>query len=260
MPSSWKSRIGVGTALIYYSLGSFPAAGFAWVLMWVTDRLYEGGSWWFMAVPIRIIVFLMQLGVLFACLATVIGIVWVIASIFYRALRGQELDGESRLSVKDYMLFLLLPVAMGIASLLVVLFNNWLNFNEHGLGLIALGYMALDWVLEYGSLVIIGAWLVILPIFLRKHNAISHLEVAGGAVHGEESTKKSNLLGILSLVFGVIGIFWWSAVMGIIAIILGIVQLTRHRSRLAIAGLVLGIIDILLAVFWYKVGLMPSFF
>jgi hypothetical protein len=158
------------------------------------------------------------------------------------------------------MLFLLLPVAMGVASLLVELFHNWLNFNEHGLGLISLGYVALDWVLGIGSLVIIGVWLVILPIFLRKRNAISRLKPTGGAVRREDSTKKSSLLGILSLVFGVIGIFWWAAVMGIITIILGTVQLSRHRSRLAIVGLVLGVIDILLAVFWYRVGLMPSIF
>jgi hypothetical protein len=208
----------------------------------------------------RIITFLMQIGVLFGCLLAAVGIVWVTVSLFYGALRGKDLDSGSTLSVKGYMLFLLLPVAMGVASLLVELFNNWLNFNEHGLGLISLGYLALDWVLGIGSLVIIGVWLVILPVFLRKRNAISRLKPAGGAVRGEDSTKKSNLLGILSLVFGVIGIFWWSAVMGIIAIILGIVQLTHHRSRLAIAGLVLGVIDILLAVFWYSVGLMPSIF
>jgi hypothetical protein len=201
----------------------------------------------------------MQIGVLLGCLSAGVGIVVMTASLFYGASRGQDLDSGT-LSVKGYMLLLLLPVAMGVASLLVALFNNWLNFNEHGLGLITVGYVALDWVLEYGSLVIIGVWLVILPIFLHKRNAISRLKPAGGAVRREDSTKQSNLLGILSLVFGVIGIFWWSAVMGIIAIILGIVQLTRHRSRLAIAGLVLGIIDILLAIFWYRVGLMPSIF
>ena len=69
-------------ALIWYSLGSFPTAGLAWGLMWVTDRLYEGGWWWFIAVPIRIITFLMQLGVLFGCLATVVGIVVMTASLF----------------------------------------------------------------------------------------------------------------------------------------------------------------------------------
>jgi hypothetical protein len=227
--------------------------------MWVTDRLYDWGAWW-MAAPIRIIIFVMQIGVLFGCLSAGVGIVLMTATFFYRASRGQDSDSGNTLSVKGYMLFLLLPVAMGVASLLVELFHNWLNFNEHGLGLISLGYVALDWVLGIGSLVIIGVWLVILPIFLRKRNAISRLKPAGGAVRREDSTKKSSLLGILSLVFGVIGIFWWSTVMGIIAIILGIVQLTRHRSKLAIAGLVLGIIDILLAVFWYRVGLMPSIF
>lgn len=72
--------------------------------------------------------------------------------------------------------------------------------------------------------------------------------------------KKGVVLGILSLVFGAIGIFWWPAVLGTIAVILGIVQLTRRRRKLGIAGLVLGIIDIILAVFWYSVGLMPSIF
>ena len=157
-------------ALIYYSLGSFPIAGLAWGLMWVTDRLYEGGSWWFIAAPIRIIILFMQLGVLLGCLATMVGIVWVMASIFYQASRGQDLDSGSTLSVKGYMLLLLLPVAMGVASLLVGLFHDWLNFGEHGLGLITVGYVALNWVLEIGSLVIIGVWLVILPIFLRKRN------------------------------------------------------------------------------------------
>lgn len=166
--SGWKS----GLAVIGYGLLSFPVAGLAWVLMWVTDRLYEGGWWWWIAVPIRIITFLMQLGVFMGCLAIVVGIVWIMTSIFYRASRGQDSDGKSRLSVKGYMLFLLLPVAMGVVSLLVTLFNNWLNFNEHGLGLIFLGYVALNWVLEIGSLVIILVWLVIFPIILlRKRNA-----------------------------------------------------------------------------------------
>ena len=202
MPSSWKSGIGVGTALIYYSLGSFPAAGFAWGLMWVTDRLYDWGVG-FIAVPIRIIIFVMQIGVLFACLSTGVGIVLVTASVFYGASRGQDSVSGNRLSVKGYMLLLLLPAAMGVAGLLVGLFHNWLNFGEHGLGAITWGYVVLNWVLEIGSLVIIGVWLVILPIFLRKRNATFRLKPAGGAVRGEDSTKKSNLLGILSLVFGV---------------------------------------------------------
>ena len=246
-------------AAIYYGLMSFPAAGLAWGLMWLTDRLYDWGVG-FIAVPLRIITFIMQIGVCLGLLSAGVGIVLVAASVFRGALRGQDWDSESTLSVKGYMLLLLLPVAMGVASLLVELFHNWLNFNEHGLGFISVGYVAFDWVLGWGSLVITGVWLVILPIVLRKRNANSRLSPLKGAVRGEDSKKKSNLLGILSLVFGIIGIFWWTSVMGIIAIILGIAQLTRHRSRLAIAGIVLGIIDILLAVFWYRVGLMSSIF
>ncbi len=44
-------------------------------------------------------------------------------------------------------------------------------------------------VVQIGSLVIIGVWLVILPILLRKRNAISALKPDGSAVHGEDSTK-----------------------------------------------------------------------
>jgi len=186
MPWRWTS----GLALIYWSLGSFPNAGFAWGLMWVTDKLYESpGAFSFIAVPMRIIILLMQIGVLVGCLGTGVGIVLVTASLFYGALRGKDLDSGSTLSVKDYILFLLLPIAMGVASLLVTLFHNWLNFNEHGLGFISLGYITLNWVLEIGSLVIIGVWLVILPIFLRKRNATSCLKPAGGVVRGEDSTK-----------------------------------------------------------------------
>lgn len=162
--------VGSAFALLYYSLASFPIAGLTWGLMWFTDRLYEWGVG-LIAVPIRIITFIMQLGVLLGCLGTVIGIVWITASIFYSASHGQAADGESKLSVKGYMLLLLIPVAMEVAGLLVGLFHNWLNFGEHGLGLITLGYIALNWVLENGSLVIILVWLVILPIFLRRRNA-----------------------------------------------------------------------------------------
>jgi F0F1-type ATP synthase membrane subunit c/vacuolar-type H+-ATPase subunit K len=163
-----------GLAAMYYSLLSFPTAGLAWGLMWVTDKLYDWGVW-FIAVPIRIITFIMQIAVLFGCLTAGIGIVFVTATFFHGASRGQDSDSGNTLSVKGYILFLLLPVAMGVASLLAALFHNWLNFGEHGLGLITFGYVALDWVLEIGSLVIVGIWLVILPIFLRKH----HMRITG---------------------------------------------------------------------------------
>lgn len=170
-------KSGLGAICSYglvYGLVSFPTAGLAWGLMWVTDRLYESpGAFWFIAVPIRIVTFIMQIGVLFGCLSAGVGIVLVAVFLFYGASRGQYSVSGSTLSVKSYMLFLLLPVAMVVASLLVVLFQNWLNFGGHGLGLITIGYEALNWVLQIGSLVTIVVWLVILPIFLRKRKAIT---------------------------------------------------------------------------------------
>jgi len=143
--------------------------------MWFTDRLYEWGVWW-LGAPIRIIIIIMQIGVLLGCLVAVAGTAWFSFGVFYRASRGKDTDDDTnddsgRLSVRRYMALLVLPVAMTVVSVLVALFHNWLNFSEYGLGLITWGYEALVLVLQLGSLVIIVAWLVILPIFLRKRNA-----------------------------------------------------------------------------------------
>lgn len=75
-----------------------------------------------------------------------------------------------------------------------------------------------------------------------------------------KTDSKSSILGILSLFFGIIGIFWWGAVLGIAAVILAILQFRRRTSKIAIAGLCLGVIDFILAAVWYDLGLMPSIF
>ena len=76
----------------------------------------------------------------------------------------------------------------------------------------------------------------------------------------EKTHSKFGVLGILSLLFGIIGIFWWGAVLGIVAVVLAILQFRRHTSKIAIAGLCLGIVDFILAAIWYDLGLMPSIF
>ena len=76
----------------------------------------------------------------------------------------------------------------------------------------------------------------------------------------ETTGSKSSILGILSLLFGIIGIFWWPAVLGIVAAILATLQIRRHASKISIAGLCLGVIDFILAAVWYDLGLMPSIF
>lgn len=76
----------------------------------------------------------------------------------------------------------------------------------------------------------------------------------------ENADSKSGILGVLSLLFGIIGIFWWPAVLGVVAVILAILQFRRRTSKVAIAGLCLGVIDFILAALWYDLGLMPSIF
>ena len=70
----------------------------------------------------------------------------------------------------------------------------------------------------------------------------------------------SNTLGTASLAVAIFGIFWWAAVLGIIAIALGVIQWRRYKSKRSIAGFIIGIINILVAVYWYTSGLMPSLF
>ena len=76
----------------------------------------------------------------------------------------------------------------------------------------------------------------------------------------EKASSKSSIFGVLSLVFGFIGVFWWGAVLGILAVILAILQFKRSTSRVAIAGFCLGVIDYILAAVWHSLGLMPSIF
>ncbi|MFC1957012.1 hypothetical protein ACFLVY_01785 [Chloroflexota bacterium] len=72
--------------------------------------------------------------------------------------------------------------------------------------------------------------------------------------------QQSNAFGTWSLILGIAGFFLWGVVLGIIAVVLGAVQWRRHVSKRSIAGFTLGIVDIVLAVFWYTTGLMPSIF
>ena len=72
--------------------------------------------------------------------------------------------------------------------------------------------------------------------------------------------SKSKFLGILSLLFGVTGIFWWPVVLGILAVSSAILQFRKSTSRTAIAGLCLGVIDFILAAVWSDLGLIPSIF
>lgn len=247
--------------LLWWLPGSFVAAIVAWGLMWLTDRLYDWNtfiSW--IAIPLRIVTFLMQLGVLMGCLVTIIGTGWLSFDVFYRASKGINEDDEtnkpSALNIRGYAALLVIPAVMAVTSLVVGLFHNWLNFNEHGLGLISLGYRVSAQVLELGSVVVLLAWLIVLPVFLHNRKAISI--TVSGDIDNSTAQKRSILLGFLSVGFGVIGIFWSMAVMGIIAIILAAVQLKNRKSRLAMAGFVLGVIDILQAIFWYVRGSIPS--
>lgn len=76
----------------------------------------------------------------------------------------------------------------------------------------------------------------------------------------EKTGSKSRFLGVLGLIFGIVGLFWWGAVLGIIAVVFALLQFRRSTSKIAIAGLCLGVIDFILAAIWYDLGLMPSIF
>ena len=76
----------------------------------------------------------------------------------------------------------------------------------------------------------------------------------------EKVGSKSRIWGVLSLVFGFIGVFWWGAVLGILAVILAILQFRHSPSKIAIAGFCLGVIDYIMAAIWHDLGLMPSIF
>lgn len=152
----------------------FPAFG-AWLLMWITDRLYDWGVG-LLAIPIRITLFFMQIGFLIFCVVITVYIALTVVKIFKGALHRESLDYESPLSIKGYMMLLLLPVAMWATSAIFAFLNNWLDFNERGLGFVALGYVALIWAFLIGSVAIIGLWLVILPFFLRNR---AHLNLQG---------------------------------------------------------------------------------
>lgn len=147
-----------------------PASGVIWGLMWATDRLYDWG-FGLIAVPIRIIIFIIQISILFACLATIIGIVVGAFGFFKAASRGQDMASDSELSFKRYMLLLVLPVAMVAASALFAFFNTWMDFFERGLAIIGAGYVALLWGLQISSVLLIGVWLVVLPFYLRNRRA-----------------------------------------------------------------------------------------
>jgi hypothetical protein len=84
--------------------------------------------------------------------------------------------------------------------------------------------------------------------------------VTGRPRLSEKTDSKSSIMGVLSLLFGIIGIFWWPAVLGIVAVVLAILQFRRRTTKVAIAGLSLGVIDFILAAVWYDLGLMPSIF
>lgn len=167
--------LGSALALVYWSLATFLTAGMAWVLMWFSDKLYGANVWWIGAI-LRVITYLMEIGVLLATFAMIAGLIYILGLNFYRAARGLEAEQKHTLSGKNYMLLLLIPVAMVAAEFLVYLFNNWLNFNNHGLGLITENYLILNWVLENGTVIVVLVWLIILPFFLHNRKKLLKLE------------------------------------------------------------------------------------
>lgn len=171
----------MGTTL-YIALMSVSTACIAWVLMWITDRFYELaetggllGVLGLIAIVLRITIFVMQAAVLLACLGVIISLVKTNFAFFKSASSRLDTDAEETLTFKGYLLNLLTPIVMVVASLLLPLFTMWLDFNERGLGLIPFGYWLLELVLVYGSLLITLIWIVVLPFFLRNRHRLNRL-------------------------------------------------------------------------------------
>ena len=55
-----------------------------------------------------------------------------------------------------------------------------------------------------------------------------------------------DILGIIGLVFGIIGIFIFNIIFGPIAIVFGAIAIAKHSPAFGVAALVLGIVDIVL--------------
>jgi hypothetical protein len=162
---------------LYIALMSVSTACIAWVMMWVTDRFYELaetggllGVLGLIAIFLRVTIFVMQVAVLLACLGVIIVIVKTTFDDFKAASSGLDTDTEETLTFKGYLLKLLTPIVMVVASLLLPLFTMWLDFNERGLGLIQIGYGLLQYLLVYGSILITIIWVVVLPFFLRNRH------------------------------------------------------------------------------------------
>lgn len=161
-----------GLVAMYSTATLLPLAAVAWGLMWVTDRLYESGLG-LVAAPIRIVVLLLQFGVLFDCFGVLLGIAVFVFALFAAASQGRDAYSDGRPSIAGYLRLLLLPVAMGIAGAVVALFHNFLGFNEHGLGLVSVGFGAVVWGLQMGSVFVLLIWVAIAPVFLWKRQRIA---------------------------------------------------------------------------------------
>lgn len=165
--------LAVGLAVLRISLGLFPIAVVAWVLMWLTDRLYETSGLWVIAVPLRIVILFMQISFLAGCAGLLIGTVAVTGSLFNDAVRGRNPLTEVRLGWRGYLMLLLIPVAMAISSILIAVFHNWFDFNERGLGLVTLGARIVTAALQMGSVLVVLVWLACVPFFLWNRRGLS---------------------------------------------------------------------------------------
>lgn len=64
-----------------------------------------------------------------------------------------------------------------------------------------------------------------------------------------EEEKSGGGFAIASLVCSLVGLLFYGIIMGIISIIFGVIGLESKRSGLATAGLIIGIIDVVVVLF-----------
>lgn len=152
--------------------GTFPMAVVAWALMWLTDRLYGMSLLWLIAVPIRLVILCIQVEFLFAALGTALTLSAIAAVAYWLAIRGRDWTSDRRMSLGGMFALLLVPLATELGSVLTALFHNWLQFDEHGMGLIALGLLAMYTVLGWISVVTLLGWFVVAPISLWSRRSV----------------------------------------------------------------------------------------
>ena len=145
----------------------------AWVFMWVADRLYQMPVIWFVGTLLTLVVLVIQVEFLLAALGTSLFFICLSCTSYWSVVRGRDwLDDSGRLSLGGLLGLLVIPIATEVGVILTALFHNWFGFEERGMGLIALGLLALYQVLGWISVITLLSWFAVAPIALWNRRSV----------------------------------------------------------------------------------------